>query len=107
MQQVYAKRKQKKAALIPHDIDPLRQFEQFRQFGDVVCNASLLVHGEHVDRTLGSDFATMVDVGKRLTVRILHFAAARDLFNRPRWRKASLRHGINYVRCKLRPPISG
>jgi hypothetical protein len=29
------------------------------------------------------------------------------LFNRPRWRKASLRHGINYVRCKLRPPISG
>jgi hypothetical protein len=26
MQQVYAKRKQKKAALIPRDIDPLRLF---------------------------------------------------------------------------------
>jgi hypothetical protein len=39
MQQVYAKRKQKKAALIPRDIDPLRLFEQFRQFGVVALPA--------------------------------------------------------------------
>ena len=37
MQQVYAK--QKKAALIPRDIDPLRLFEQFRQFGVVALPA--------------------------------------------------------------------
>ena len=35
MQQVYAKRKENKAVLIPRDIDPLRLFEQFRQFGVV------------------------------------------------------------------------
>ena len=39
MQPVYAKRKQKKAALIPRDIDPLRLFEQFRQFGVVALPA--------------------------------------------------------------------
>ena len=35
MQQVYAKRKENKAVLIPRDIDTLRLFEEFRQFGVV------------------------------------------------------------------------
>jgi hypothetical protein len=35
MQQVYAKRKENKAVLIARDTDPLRLFEEFRQFGVV------------------------------------------------------------------------
>ena len=63
------------------------------QLDDVAGDASSLVHGEHVRYVGISASLAPIDVGERLPVGVLHFIAARYLFDRPRRREAA-RHLI-------------
>src|SRR5690349_5570312 len=54
-----------------------------RQLGDVAGDTPRLVHGEHMGRVSISSGFSAIDVGKRLSVSVLHRVAARDLLNLP------------------------